>query len=181
MRRLLSMLIVVCVILTALPAASFSQSTGAALAGVVRNQRSEAVPGATVTATNAGTNQSRSTITDNDGQYRLPSLAVGDYDISVQADTYSKALRKLTLRVNEEARVDFELAVPGSAETMTVVGSSAPITETSNSVLGIVIENKQMNDLPLNGRNFLQDVAGGVPGIGGGGPRVVQLALKFVY
>jgi hypothetical protein len=39
---------------------------------------------------------------------------------------------------------------------MTVVGSSAPITETSNSVLGIVIDNKQMNDLPLNGRNFLQ-------------------------
>jgi hypothetical protein len=156
MRHILSILIISCVILTALPIVAFSQSTGASMAGAVRNQSGEVVPGATVTATNAGTNQSRSAITDDDGQYRLPSLPVGAYDISVEAHTYTKALRKLTLRVNEEARVDFELVVPGSAETMTIVGSSAPITETSNSVLGIVIENRQMNDLPLNGRNFLQ-------------------------
>jgi hypothetical protein len=144
------------VIFTAVPIVSFSQSTGATLSGVIRNQTGESVSGAIVTATNAGTNQARSAVTDSNGQYKLPSLSVGSYDISVHADTYTKALRNVTLRVNEEARVDFELAISGSAETMTITGSSASITETSNSVLGIVIENRQMNELPLNGRNFLQ-------------------------
>ena len=133
-----------------------AQITGGTIHGAVRNQLHEPVAGARVTSVNTGTNQSRATVTDDEGLYRLPSLSVGTYEITVEADKYQKAVQQVTLRVNEDAGVDVELPAIGSSEQMSIVGTSAPITETSSSVLGIVVENKQINDLPLNGRNFLQ-------------------------
>ena len=133
-----------------------AQITGGTVHGVVRNQLHEPVAGAKVTSVNTGTNQSRSTMTDDDGLYRLPSLAVGTYEITVEADKYQKMVQQVTLRVNEDAGADVELPALGSNEQVNVVGTSAPITETSSSVLGIVIENKQITELPINGRNFLQ-------------------------
>jgi hypothetical protein len=132
-----------------------SQITGGTIHGVVRNQFREPVVGAKVTSTNTGTNQSRSTVTDNDGFYRLPSLAVGTYEIAVEAASYQKSVQQLMLRVNEDAGVDLELRPAGSNEQISVVGSSSAITESSSSVLGIVIDNKHIAQLPLNGRNFL--------------------------
>jgi hypothetical protein len=133
-----------------------AQITGGAVHGVVRNQLREPVAGAKVTCVNTGTNQSRSTTTDDEGLYRLPSLAVGSYEITVEIATYQKTVQQVTLRVNEDAGVDVELPALGSSEQVNVVGTSAPITETSSSVLGIVLENKQITELPINGRNFLQ-------------------------
>ena len=86
----------------------------------------------------------------------MPALTAGEYEIVVAADGYSEAKSRVDLRLNEDARVEFELLAPGSSETMTVLAPSAPSTEGSSSVLGIVIENKQIMELPLNGRNFLQ-------------------------
>ncbi len=148
-----------CLVLTSvfsLPLCVFSQTTGGALTGTVRNQVGEVIAGAKITAINTGTNQARSVETDQEGIYRLPSLTVGSYEITVASDGFAKVVRQLTLRVNEDARVDFQLDVAGAAEQVNVVASSSPITETSNSVLGLVIENRQILDLPLNGRNFLQ-------------------------
>ncbi len=150
------LLLISCAISIGTPASLRAQITGGALAGAVRNQNGEAIAGAKVTAVNPSTNQSRSTVTDEKGQYRLPSLAVGSYNLKIDADQYTPVTRELTLRVNEDARVDFELSPAGAAEQMNVVGGSAPITETTSSVLGIVIENKQITELPINGRNFLQ-------------------------
>ncbi len=149
----------VCLVLTSifsLPLCVFSQTTGGAVTGTVRNQTGEMITGAKVTATNTGTNQTRSVETDQEGVYRLPLLPVGVYEITVESDGFGKVVRQLTLRVNEDARVDFQLDVAGAVEQVNVVAASGPITETSNSVLGLVIENKQILELPLNGRNFLQ-------------------------
>jgi hypothetical protein len=132
------------------------QVTGGGIHGSVRNQLGEAVAGAKVTAVNSGTNQSRTTTTDDEGRYRLPSLAIGIYEITIEADKYEPRVQQVTLRVNEDAAVDVQLQAAGVTEQTTVVGTSAPITETTTSVLGLVIENKQIMELPLNGRNFLQ-------------------------
>ena len=153
---MVSLLSIVCAIGLSMPIRLVAQITGGTVHGVVRNQLREPVAGVKVTATHTGTNQTRSTVTDDDGLYRLPSLAVGSYEITVEADTYQKAVQQVTLRVGEDASVDIELRASGSTEQVNVVGSSAAITETTSSVLGIVIDNKQMNELPLNGRNFLQ-------------------------
>jgi hypothetical protein len=128
----------------------------ASITGVIRDQKGAAINQAKVTATRVATNQSRTTTTDSQGSYRLPGLTVGEYEIVVAADGYTDGKRRIDLRINEAAKIEFELLASGSAETMTVLAEGTPMTEGSNSVLGIVIENKQIMELPLNGRNFLQ-------------------------
>jgi hypothetical protein len=155
MKRITTIVSIVCLITLSLPVSLMAQITGGSIQGVVRNHLHEPVAGAKVTAVHTGTNQSRSTVTDEEGNYRLPALAIGPYEVTIEAATYQNMVQRFTLRVNEDARVDGELQVAGSNEQVTVVSSSAPITETSSSVLGIVVENKQINELPLNGRHFL--------------------------
>lgn len=154
-KRIFSIFSIVCIISLSFPVSLLAQITGGSIQGVVRNHLQEPMVGAKVTAVHTGTNQSRSTLTDEEGNYRLPSLAVGAYEITIEAEKYQHLVQRVTLRVNEDARVDAELQVVGSSEQVTVVSTSAPITEASSSVLGIVIENKQINELPLNGRHFL--------------------------
>ena len=155
MKRTLALLLVAWIVLGA-PHRGLSQITGGNLSGDVRNQAKEPVTGAKVTVRSLSTNQTRSTITDSEGAYRISSLPVGLYELTVDSETYAQAVRQFTIRVDENAKVSVDLVLAGSQDVVQVVGSSAPITESSNSVLGIVIENKQITDLPLNGRNFLQ-------------------------
>lgn len=155
MKKLVCLVLTCCTVLS-LPPCAFSQTTGGTITGTVRNQAGEAIVGARVVATNAGTNQTRTAETDQEGVYRLPSLAIGAYEITVESEGFAKVVRQVGLRINEDARVDFQLNVAGTSEQVNVTASDGPITETSNSVLGLVIENKQILELPLNGRNFLQ-------------------------
>jgi hypothetical protein len=156
MRKIISLIILVCAFTMGLPRPAISQVTGGTISGTIRNQVQEPVAGAKVTATNTGTNQSRTTLTDSQGFYRLPGLAVGQYELMIEADTYPKRFQQATLRVNEDMRLDAELLTPGSSEVSTVVAASSPITESTSSVLGVVIDNKQIAQLPINGGNFLQ-------------------------
>ena len=156
MKKVAAFSIVTCLVAFSLAPYSFAQITGGSISGYVRNQVNEPVANARVTCTNTGTNQSRSTTTDNEGFYRLPSIAVGTYEITIESDKYQTAVQQVTLRVNEDAKADIEVQVAGTSEQAKVVGSFSPITETSTSVLGIVIENKQIVQLPISGRNFLQ-------------------------
>ncbi|HEY7543300.1 MAG TPA: carboxypeptidase-like regulatory domain-containing protein, partial [Blastocatellia bacterium] len=156
MKKFLCLLMMACAVSFCLPVGATSQITGGTVAGTVRNQTGAPVAGAKIVATHQGTNQSRSVTTDEAGAYRLPGLAVGEYEVTVEAERFARVVRRLSLRINEDSRLDFELAVAGTEEQVQVVGSTAPLTETQNSVLGIIIENKQILELPLNGRNFLQ-------------------------
>lgn len=156
MKRAISLLLIVGVLSLALSPVAVAQVTGGTISGTIRNQAQEPLVGVKITALNTATNQTRVTATDEDGVYRLPALAVGRYEITMEADTYQKRVQQVTLRVNEEARVDVEMVAVGSSEEATIVATSAPLTESSSSVLGIVIDNKQIMQLPINGRNFLQ-------------------------
>src|SRR5215471_1855796 len=135
---------------------SYSQITGGALAGAVRSQDGQPVSRVKVTIVNKATNQTKVAECNNDGEYRVTGLGAGDYKIMVESDGYARVTREITLQLNQDAKADFELTPVGSSETMDVMASQASITEAGNSVLGAVIENKQITQLPLNGRNFLQ-------------------------
>jgi hypothetical protein len=135
---------------------SYSQITGGAIAGTIQNANGETLPGAKVTVVNKATNRTKMVETSGEGGYRLSGLSAGEYKILVESNGYAKVTRQVTLQLNEDARADFELTPVGSSETMDVLASRSAITEASNSVLGAVIENKQITQLPLNGRNFLQ-------------------------
>ncbi|MEO6258810.1 MAG: TonB-dependent receptor [Thermoanaerobaculia bacterium] len=153
------------VMLTAMPAAA--QST-ARIDGTVTDNTGSAVPGATVTATNVGTNGARVAITDSKGSYTLTPLPVGNYRVQVELSGFKVSSTQATLNVNQVARIDFKLEVGGVGETVTVT-AAAPLIEKSTSQISTLIDAKMVEDLPLNGRNFTQ-LATLAPGVNRGIP-----------
>ena len=131
-----------------------AQSTGR-IEGVVADTTGAAVPGAAVVATQQGTNATRETVSDGSGSYVLTPLPVGPYQVKVTLAGFKESTTKLTLTVNEVARLDFKLEVGGVSEVVEVTGV-APLIEKSTSFIGTVVDAQQVEDLPLNGRNFTQ-------------------------
>ncbi len=139
-----------------LTAPAFAQETTATLYGVVRDSNKAVVPHAAVMATNQSTGFARQTATDDNGNYTLPLLPVGNYEVSVVANGFQKYVQKgLTLTINQAAHVDVELIVGIVSDTV-MVTSEAGLVNTQNGTVGQVVNQRKIEDLPLNGRNFLQ-------------------------
>jgi hypothetical protein len=165
--------------LIAVPARA--QVAAGEITGVVRDQTGAAVPGATITVTEMRTNRQRVAISSEDGVYTAPSLAPGDYTVDVELSGFTPVRReRIRITTGGKARIDFDLSVGGVQEKLTVV-ADAPIVRVETASLGTVIENEQVEQLPLNGRLFimLAAIAPGValppnsllPRINGGRPR----------
>ena len=126
----------------------------AAISGVVTDPSGSAVTAATVTAKNAETAGLRSTVTDAAGRYRLPELAVGEYEIKVVKDGFRSMVRSgIQLVVGQEALVDLMLQVGEVKEQIVVTEEVSPVNATTTDVSGVVAEG-QVKDLPLNGRSY---------------------------
>ena len=145
-----------------------AQSTTARVEGVVKDETGAALPGVSVTAVNAGTNFSKSAVTDGEGNYILTPLPIGAYSVKAELQGFQAASIRATLTVNQVARLDFALKVGSQTEVVEVVGG-APILDKSTSTLGTVIDSTQVENLPLNGRNFTQ-LATLAPGVNRGVP-----------
>ena len=146
---------------------ALAQST-ARVEGVVTDNSGAKLPGVTVTATNVGTNRSRVAVTDTNGAYTITPLPVGDYRVEATLAGFKPVVTPITLTVNQVARMDFSLPLGGVSETLTVV-ATAPAIEKTTSYIGTVIDQQQVENLPLNGRNFTQ-LATLVPGVNRGVP-----------
>ena len=137
-----------------------AQVTTGTILGTVKDQTGAVLPGATVTATNAETGISRSVTTEARGEYRIPALSVGTYDVQTTMTGFQGGVRQgITLTIGREAVVDFTLQVGNVAEQVTVTGE-APLIETTTAVVGGVVDSKQMRDIPLNARSFLELAVG---------------------
>jgi hypothetical protein len=158
-------------IVPAIPASA--QSTYGIIVGVVADASRALMPGATVTATNTATGQSRTVATGQQGDFRIINLLPGTYDVSVEMSGFKKATSSgLLVRVNESVRVDFAMQVGDLTETVEV-SAEAPLLETSSATVGKVITNEKIVELPLNGRDFTQLtllLPGAAPGASSGGP-----------
>lgn len=131
------------------------QSASSGLAGLVTDSSQAAIPGATVTVTNVGTNAQRTTITDGEGRFSVPALPPATYHIKVELQGFQTAdLPNFVLRQGETARPTVTLGIATIAESVTVT-SEAPLLQTQSASVGQVISEKQIEDLPLNGRNVL--------------------------
>jgi hypothetical protein len=160
---------------------AFGQVAAGEITGTVRDQAGAAVPGATVSVTDVGTNRQRITTSGGEGVYTAPSLAPGDYRVDVELIGF-KAVRRsgIHLSTGEKARIDFDLAV-GSVSEQVMVTADAPILRAETASLGTVVGHEHVVQLPLNGRAFitLASLAPGValppnsqlPRINGGRPR----------
>jgi Carboxypeptidase regulatory-like domain/TonB dependent receptor len=154
MRRLLLVLG-----LTFLPCFVAMAQTSGEITGEVKDPSGAVMPNASVTVTNTATNIGRSTVTNTSGVYSFPNLVPGTYDVKVVAPGFDSVVKTgVELQVQQTARIDFDLRVGQSTQTVEVSGLAALLT-TETATVGTVIEEKRITDLPLNGRNFFSLVA----------------------
>ena len=145
-----------------------AQVSSAELSGTVLDVTGATLPGAKVTATNAGTNVARDTVSDATGNYVIPLLQPGNYVITAEATGFKKLVQKgLSLQINQQARLNLTLQLGQVSEEIQVT-AQAPQLQSESSSLGTVVSEKLVNQLPLNGRNFIQlaVLSPGVTGVG---------------
>src|SRR5438067_10986310 len=99
--------VIAVIVFSALPA--MAQTATARVEGIVTDNTGAALPGATVTATNTGTNAARVDVTNTNGAYSISALPVGDYRVQVDLSGFRPAVTPITLTVNQVARMDFKM------------------------------------------------------------------------
>ncbi|HTU99317.1 MAG TPA: TonB-dependent receptor [Luteitalea sp.] len=143
-----------------------AQTTTGGLTGVIKDADGAVVPGATVKATATATGTELTAISDASGQYVVRGLPVGGYNVQVELSGFQTVqVEGVTVRVNEEVRLDVTLKVGNLTESVTVSGLSTTV-DTVSSTLKTVVDQKRIEELPLNGRNptqLMTLVAGVVP------------------
>jgi hypothetical protein len=146
------------------PSIAHAQLPTATLLGTVKDSSGGVVPGATITAHNVDTGQLRTTVAGDDGSYRLPALPVGNYQVRAELSGFQTVLRSgLHLTVSQEAVINFTLAIGGVEQTVSVT-AEAPLVNTTSGSLGGLVDEERIQDLPLNGRNYI-DLALLQPGV----------------
>ncbi|MEO8359638.1 MAG: TonB-dependent receptor [Vicinamibacteria bacterium] len=140
-----------------------AQGTNGLIEGSVLDQQGLALPGVVVTATNASTGFSRTATTDAAGTYRLNGLPVGQYDVKAALTGFAAQARKAAVNVESTTVVPFKMSVAGSTENVEVT-AEAPLIDSKDSGVGEVITRVQIENLPLNGRQF-GNLAALVPGV----------------
>ncbi len=144
----------VLVLIAAFAMSLYAQSSG--FQGVVTDPSGAAIPGVELRIVNIATGVPNSAVSNEQGFYSVPLLAQGTYRITLSKAGFGTTTRdNLKLDVGQAARVDFELKIGNVAETVEV-SAAAPLLESESTVMGQVIENKRIVEMPLNLRNYLE-------------------------
>ena len=128
--------------------------TTSSLSGSVSDPSGAALAGATITAHDVTTGAARTTNTDATGLYQFPSLPIGDYQIVAHHDGFADELRTgIHLNVGQDATANLHLHIGNVREQVTVNADAAPVSLSTSDISGLVGE-RQVKDLPLNGRSY---------------------------
>jgi len=150
-----------------------AQNIMATLRGRVSDEQGGSLEGAAVTARSTATNASRTMVAGSSGQYFIPNLPAGAYELRASLPGFSETrMAGLVLRVGQETTVDVTLKVGGITEELLVAGAQ-PLLETTRNTIGTIIDKDQIDRLPVIDRDFasLALLAPGVTfGTGGNGP-----------
>jgi len=160
----LSMAILLGLSLAAFSTPIMGQAVNATLLGTVTDASEAVVYGAKVTVTEMKTGVSRSTTTNESGNYEFPNLPPGQYEVAVEREGFKRSVRSgIDVLVNSDVRVNMVLQ-PGTKSEVVEVMAEIPILQTDRADVGAKMEAKQVTDLPLgNNRNF-QNLVNLVPG-----------------
>jgi outer membrane receptor protein involved in Fe transport len=148
------------------------QTSFAALGGKVIDEQGAVLPGVVVVARQLGTNTTRTGTTEANGQYYLPNLPAGHYELTLELAGFTAAKREVVLRVGQDATLDVRMTVGTVQESVLVTGVSA-LVETRATV-GSLIDRKEIDNLPTISRDFA-DLAKLAPGVTSTG----QAAMGF--
>src|SRR5262245_56815321 len=144
--------IIIAVLLASLTPA-WAQST-ATLQGTVTDSQNAVMPGVTVTIRATATGLERTALTDAEGQYVAASLAPGKYEVVAHLEGFQDQKREVELGVAQTVPLNFKLGVGALAESITVTGAS-PLIETATVSVGQVMADRTVQEIPLNGRHFV--------------------------
>src|SRR5450759_2465092 len=161
---------IVCLML-ALSVPLFSQTTSGRILGSVSDQSGAGVAGAAVVVTDVQRGTTRAVATDDSGNYVVPQLQPGVYKVRAEAKGFKTVERvNIVVEVAQDVHVDISLPTGQISETV-VVTEEVPLVNTTSSTLGGTLSNAEINDLPLNGRNYenLLQLRPGVERYPGGG------------
>jgi hypothetical protein len=161
-RRYFALLFIAVLLLTAPRAWA---ATGGSISGVITDSSGAVVPGAQLTLANESRHTTYQALSDKQGLYSFPDLAVGRYDLTITAAGFGSQ-RKTNLSVDTDSaiRVNFSLALGQQSDTVTVSSDTSAQVETSATHLGEVVSAAEMTALPLNGRSYT-DLLAIQPGI----------------
>jgi hypothetical protein len=157
-------------VVLSMPTAASGQTTGRIL-GSVHDSQDAAIAGAKVTVTDTQRNTMRTTVTDEVGEYAVPDLPPSTYKVLIEAKGFnSYQAASVLIEVGKDFRIDVTLKTGDSTQVITVDEEPAML-DTTNSMLGGTLSNKEINELPLNGRNYenLLQLRPGVMRYPGGG------------
>lgn len=133
-----------------------AQALRAAISGTVVDSTGAAVPGVSIEVKNTGTGVTRTVLTNELGRYSIPEIAIGRVDVRATLAGFQSILHEeVTLSVGSQRVIDFTLQVGDASET---VAGKAPVSRvnTTSAAVASTVTQKQITDLPLNGRNFSQ-------------------------
>jgi outer membrane receptor protein involved in Fe transport len=151
-------------VLTSAAASAAAQSATGSIEGVISDQSGAVLPGVTVTVTQSQTGLSRSAVTDDQGIFRVPLLPVGAYEVNAELSGFTP--RKETgvrLTIGQTLNLSIQLALASVSEIVQVQ-STTPVIETSKSQVSSTVSEVSVQNLPVNGRNFI-DFALLTPGV----------------
>ena len=137
----------------ALPFSAYAQEV--TLQGAVTDSTEAVLPGATVTAVHIATGNAFVGVSDATGEYRIGSMRPGLYKVTAELNGFASVVREnLELLVGQRATVNFKLQLSSVNETVTVTGAS-PLVDVVQSKLGGNVDTRQLSELPVNGRNWM--------------------------
>ncbi|MGH9430429.1 MAG: carboxypeptidase regulatory-like domain-containing protein [Terriglobia bacterium] len=142
----------------------FAQVDTGAILGTVKDQSGAVIPGAKVSLTNEGTGLTLTNTSDSSGNYTFTPIKIGSYSVTAQYQGFQTMERRnVQVQVQQQVQVNFTLA-PGQVTQTVEVNAAPPALQVLNASVGQVVTSRQINNLPLNGRNytFLAQLAAGV-------------------
>lgn len=131
-----------------------AQTTTASLEGRVTDSSGAAIVGAKVTAVHSGTGLSRSVTTSDTGTYSIPALPIGEYTVTAEHAGFKKDAKKVTLEIGQTGSLEFVLQV-GSVQVQIDIDDSEAVLEPTRTQISSVINQRQIQNLPVNGRQFI--------------------------
>jgi hypothetical protein len=145
-------IVLLCLLILSVPSLSGQVQNGT-IQGIITDSAGALIPGANVTARQLATNLILHDQTNGAGLYTFPQLLPGEYAVSVEMQGFKKSVMNLTLTVGQVAHVDFALQVGTENQTIEVQADNSATLNTQTSNLDYTVQERQMNSLPLNGRN----------------------------
>ncbi|HXG94945.1 MAG TPA: TonB-dependent receptor [Blastocatellia bacterium] len=156
--KFINLTLVALMMASPLSAIAQSQAVAGSIEGTVTDANGAVVPDAKVTATSLETGLKREATTNSEGIYRLLSLPVGQYDVTIEKQGFATVKHQaVKVQIGQKLTLDAELGAAGASETINVT-AEAPIVETTRTQVSAIVNDKAVSNLPTNGRNFIDFV-----------------------